>query len=45
MSFDKLTDFAITEVLSAALMGNLDSLTKCMHQAHAQMLYESGTST
>ena len=45
MNFDKLTDFAITVVLMAALMGNLDSLTRLVHKAHAELLYESRTST
>ena len=45
MNFDKLTDFAITVVLMAALMGNLDSLTRLVHKAHAEIVYESRTST
>lgn len=45
MNFDKLTDFAITVVLAAALMGNLDSLTKWVYVQRAKLLYESRTST
>lgn len=45
MNFDKLTDFAITVVLVAALMGNLDSLTKWVYAQRAKLLYESRTST
>ena len=44
MNFDKLTDFAITVVVLAALAGNLDSLTKWVHVQHAKLLYESRTS-
>lgn len=43
MSFDKLTDFAITIVLAAALAGNLDSFTKWVYLARAKLLYESRT--
>lgn len=45
MSFDKLTDFAITIVLAAALAGNLDSFTKWVYVARAKLLYDSSTST
>lgn len=45
MSFDKLTDFAITIVLAAALAGNLDSFTKWVYVARAKLLYESRTET
>ena len=45
MKFDKLTDFAITIVLAAALAGNLDSFTKWVHVARAKLLYESRTTT
>lgn len=45
MNFDKLTDFAITVVLVAALAGNLDKLTKWVFVARAKLLYESRTAT
>jgi len=45
MNFDKLTDFAITMVLAAALAGNLDSFTKWVYVARAKLLYESRTET
>lgn len=45
MNFDKLTDFAITVVLTAALLGNLDSLTKWVYVQRAKLLYESRTSS
>lgn len=45
MNFDKLTDFAITIVLAAALAGNLDSFTKWVYVARAKLLYESRTET
>lgn len=45
MSFDKLTDFAITVVLAAALAGNLDSFTKWVYVARAKLLYDSRTET
>ena len=45
MNFDKLTNFAITIVLAAALAGNLDSFTKWVYVARAKLLYESRTST
>ena len=45
MSFDKLTDFAITIVLAAALAGDLDSFTKWVYVARAKLLYESRTET
>lgn len=45
MSFDKLTDFAITVVLAAALAGNLDSFTRWVYTAHTKLLYESRTET
>ena len=45
MGLDKLTDFAITVVLTAALLGNLDSLTKWVYVQRAKLLYESRTST
>ena len=45
MSFDKLTDFAITVVLAAALAGNLDSFTKWVYVARAKLLYESRIET
>ena len=43
MNFDKLTDFAITIVLAAALAGNLDKFTKWVYVARAKLLYESRT--
>lgn len=45
MSFDKLTDFAITVVLAAALAGNLDKLTKWVYVERAKLLYEARTKT
>ena len=45
MNFDKLTDFAITVALAAALAGNLDSFTKWVYVAGAKLLYESRTKT
>lgn len=45
MNFDKLTDFVITIVLTAALAGNLDSLTKWVNVATAKLVYESRTET
>lgn len=45
MNFDKLTDFAITMVLAAALAGNLDSFTKWVYVARAKLLHESRTET
>ncbi|MBC7457083.1 MAG: hypothetical protein H7235_02305 [Bdellovibrionaceae bacterium] len=43
MNFDKLTDFAITIVLAAALAGNLDSFTTWVYVARAKLFYESRT--
>lgn len=45
MNFDKLTDFAITVALAAALAGNFDSFTKRVYVARAKLLYESRTET
>ena len=45
MNFDKLTDFSITVVLTAVLLGNLDGLTKWVYIQRAKLLYESRTST
>ena len=44
MNFDKLTDFAITVIITAALLGNLDSVTKWVYVQRAKLLYESRTS-
>lgn len=44
MNFDKLTNFAITIVLAAALAGNLDYLTRWVYVARAKLIYESRTS-
>jgi hypothetical protein len=44
MNFDKLTDFAIATVLTAALFGNLPRFQKWVWQAEAQVLYASRTS-
>lgn len=45
MNFDKLTDFIITVVLTAALAGNLDSVTRWVNVAMAKLVYESRTAT
>lgn len=45
MNLDKLTSFAISVVLTAALMGNLDSVTRWVIVAQAKLLYESRSST
>jgi len=45
LNFDKLTDFVITIVLTAALAGNLDSLTKWVNVATAKLVYESRSET
>ena len=45
MNIDKLTDFAIAVVITAALAGNLDSFTKWVYVARANLLYESRTET
>lgn len=45
MNFDKLTDFAITIVLAAALAGNLDSFARWVYMARAKILHESRTET
>ncbi len=44
MNLDKLTSFAISVVLVAALMGNLDSLQMWVIKAQAKLLYESRAS-
>jgi hypothetical protein len=43
LNLNKLTDFAITIVLAAALAGNLDSFTKWVYVARAKLLYDSRT--
>lgn len=45
MNLDKLTSFAISVVLAAALAGNLDTLTRWVIVAQAKLLYESRTET
>lgn len=45
MNLDKLTSFAISVVLAAALMGNLDSLTRWVIVAQAKLLHEARTET
>lgn len=44
MNLDKLTSFAISVVLAAALMGNLDRLQLWVIKAQAKLLYESRAS-
>ena len=44
MNLDKLTSFAISVVLTAALMGNLDRLQLWVIKAQAKLLYESRAS-
>ena len=44
MNLDKLTSFAISVVLMAALMGNLDRLQLWVIKAQAKLLYESRAS-
>lgn len=44
MNLDKLTSFAISTVLAAALMGNLDRLQLWVIKAQARLLYESRAS-
>lgn len=41
MNFDKLTSFAVSVVLTAALFGNLDRLQRWVVVAQAKLLYES----
>lgn len=45
MNLDKLTSFAISVVLAAALAGNLDTLTRWVAVAQAKLLFESRTET
>lgn len=45
MNLDKLTSFVISVAFAAALMGNLDTLTRWVMVAHAKLLYESRTKT
>lgn len=45
MGIDKLANFAISVVLAAAVMGNVEQLTDWVHLATAKLLYESRTST
>ena len=44
MNLDKLTSFAISVVLSAALVGNLDRLQLWILKSKAKLLYESRAS-
>lgn len=44
MNLDKLTSFAISAVLAAALMGNLDRLQLWILKSQAKLLYESRAS-
>lgn len=44
MNLDKLTSFAISVVLAAALMGNLDRLQLWILKSQAKLLYESRAS-
>lgn len=44
MNLDKLTAFAVSVVLTAALMGNLDRLQRWVVTAQAKLLYESRAS-
>lgn len=44
MNLDKLTSFAVSVVLTAALMGNLDRLQHWVVIAQAKLLYESRAS-
>lgn len=44
MNLDKLTSFAVSVVLAAALAGNLDRLQRWVIVAQAKLLYESRAS-
>lgn len=44
MNLDKLTTFAISVVLAAGLMGNLDRLQIWILKSQAKLLYESRAS-
>lgn len=44
MNLDKLTSFAISVVLAAALAGNLDRLQLWILKSQAKLLYESRAS-
>lgn len=44
MNLDKLTSFAISVALAAALMGNLDRLQIWILKSQAKLLYESRAS-
>lgn len=44
MNLDKLTSFAISVVLTAALLGNLDRLQIWVIRAQSKLLYESRAS-
>ncbi|MGZ3749485.1 MAG: hypothetical protein ACXVCE_09025 [Bacteriovorax sp.] len=44
MSLDKISSFAITVVIMAAIAGNLDRLTLWVHTATAKVLWESRAS-
>jgi hypothetical protein len=44
MNLDKLTSFAISVVLTAALLGNLDRLQLWVIKSQAKLLYESRAS-
>lgn len=44
MNLDKLTSFAVSVVITAALMGNLDRLQHWFVVAQAKLLYESRAS-
>jgi len=44
MNLDKLTSFAISVVLAAAMLGNLDRLQLWILKSQAKLLYESRAS-
>jgi hypothetical protein len=44
MNLDKLFDWAITIVISFAVVGHLDTLTNWVYRAQARLVYESRAS-